>query len=92
MTKSDFIAAYAEKTKETKKRAGELVDTFLEQIQTNLVKGNQVQFIGWGSFEVRKVAEKMGKNPKTGAAIKIPAKKAVKFKVGKKLAEKVKGK
>jgi DNA-binding protein HU-beta len=92
MTKADFIAKFAEKTGETKRRAGELVETFLGVAEGSLVKGDSVTFIGWGSFEVRKLKEKMGKNPKTGAAIKIPAKKVVRFKAGKKLADKVKGK
>ncbi|MCX7820412.1 MAG: HU family DNA-binding protein [Brevinematales bacterium] len=90
MTKTDFIDLLAAKTGETKKRAGELVDTFLSIIESSLAKGETVQFVGWGTFEVQKKAEKMGRNPKTGAPIKIPAKKVVKFKVGKKLAEKVK--
>ncbi|MGC8765381.1 MAG: HU family DNA-binding protein [Brevinematia bacterium] len=90
MTKTDFIDLLAAKTGETKKRAGELVDTFLSIIESALVKGETVQFVGWGTFEVQKKAEKMGRNPKTGAPLKIPAKKVVKFKVGKKLAEKVK--
>ena len=90
MTKTDFIDLLAAKTGETKKRAGELIDTFLSIIESSLVKGETVQFVGWGTFEVQKKAEKMGRNPKTGAPLKIPAKKVVKFKVGKKLAEKVK--
>ncbi len=90
MTKTDFIDLLAAKTGETKKRAGELVDTFLSIIESSLAKGETVQFVGWGTFEVQKKAEKMGRNPKTGAPLKIPAKKVVKFKVGKKLAEKVK--
>ncbi len=90
MTKTDFIDLLAAKTGETKKRAGELVDTFLSIIESSLAKGETVQFVGWGTFEVQKKAEKIGRNPKTGAPLKIPAKKVVKFKVGKKLAEKVK--
>jgi DNA-binding protein HU-beta len=90
MTKADFIVKYSNKTGESKKRAGELVDSFLQTIQENLVKGESVQFVGWGTFQVQKKPEKIGRNPKTGDKIKIPAKKVVKFKVGKKLAEKVK--
>ena len=90
MTKADFIVKYSDKTGETKKRTGELVDSFLLTIQENLLKGEAVQFVGWGTFQVQKKPEKIGRNPKTGEKIKIPAKKVVKFKVGKKLAEKIK--
>lgn len=89
MTKKDFVELYATKTATTKKRAGELVETFLSSIEEVLEKGDNVQFVGWGSFEVKETKERTGRNPKTGEAIQIPAKKAVKFKVGKKLAEKV---
>lgn len=89
MNKTDFIDLLAAKAGETKKRAGELLDIFLSIIESSLAKGESVQFVGWGTFEVQKKKEKMGRNPKTGAPLKIPAKKVVKFKVGKKLAAKV---
>ncbi len=89
MTKKDFIDRYAEKTGESKKRSAELVEAFLEVVEDSLAAGSGVQFVGWGSFEVKETAERMGRNPKTGEAIKIPAKKAVKFKAGKKLSDKV---
>ncbi len=91
MTKKDFVEKYAEKTGESKKRAGELVEAFLGTVEDALVAGDNVQFVGWGTFEVKETAERMGRNPKTGEAIKIPAKKAAKFKAGKKLADKVNG-
>ncbi len=90
MTKADFIARFANKVGESKKRAGDLVDSFLLAIQDALVKGDSVQFVGWGTFQIQKKNAKIGRNPKTGAKINIAAKKVVKFKVGKKLAEKVK--
>jgi DNA-binding protein HU-beta len=90
MTKADFIVRFANKVGESKKRAGELVDSFLTTIQEHLVKGDSVQFVGWGTFQVQKKPERIGRNPKTGAKIKIPSKKVVKFKMGKKLADKVK--
>lgn len=90
MTKADFIDAFKEKAGvETKKMATEYVETFLAVVEESLVKGDGVQFVGWGAFEVKNTAEKMGRNPKTGEEIKIPAKKAVKFKAGKKLSDKV---
>ena len=90
MTKADFVDAFKEKTGvETKKKAADLVEAFLEVVEESLVKGDNVQFVGWGAFEVKNTAEKMGRNPKTGEEIKIPARKSVKFKAGKKLGDKV---
>lgn len=91
MTKKDFVDKYAEKVGESKKRAGELVEAFLAVVEDGLTANDNIQFVGWGTFEVKATAERTGRNPKTGEEIKIPAKKAVKFKAGKKLVEKVNG-
>ena len=89
MSKKEFVEAYAKSTGETKKRAEELVNEFLGTVEATLVKGDSVQFVGWGSFAVQKRAARNGRNPQTGKDIKIAAKKVVKFKVGKKLADKI---
>ena len=89
MSKKEFIEAYAKATGEAKKRAEELVNEFLLTVENSLIKGETVQFVGWGTFDVQKRAARTGRNPQTGKEIKIAAKKVVKFKVGKKLAEKV---
>lgn len=89
MSKKEFVEAYAVATGETKKRAEELVNLFLETVEESVVKGNDVQFVGWGSFKVQERAARTGINPKTTKKIKIAAKKVLKFKVGKKLADKV---
>ena len=89
MSKKEFIEAYAKATGETKKRAEELVNEFLLTVENSLIKGETVQFVGWGTFDVQKRAARTGRNPQTGKEIKIATKKVVKFKVGKKLAEKV---
>ena len=89
MTKKDFIDIYAEKTGESKKKAGELVEAFLEVVEASLSKGDTVQFVGGGTFEVKTTAERIGRNPKTGVETMIPSRKVVKFKVGKLLADKV---
>ena len=89
MSKKEFVDAYAKATGETKKRSEELVNQFLETVEKTLLKGDSVQFVGWGTFDVQKRAARTGRNPQTGKEIKIAAKKVVKFKVGKKLAEKV---
>ena len=89
MSKKEFVEAYAKATGETKKRAEELVNEFLGTVEKSLTKGNSVQFVGWATFGVQKRAARKGRNPQTGKEIKIAAKKVVKFKVGKKLADKV---
>ena len=89
MSKKEFVDAYAKATGETKKRAEELVNQFLETVEKTLLNGDSVQFVGWGTFEVKKRAARTGINPQTKKEIKIPAKKVVKFKVGKKLADSV---
>ena len=91
MSKKEFVDAYAKATGETKKRAEELVNAFLGTTEEFLVKGESIQFVGWGTFEVKKRAAREGTKPSTGKPIKIKAKKVVKFKVGKKLADKVAG-
>lgn len=92
MSKKAFIEAYAKATGETKKRSEELVSAFLATVQKQLLSGETVQFVGWGSFSVQKRAARKGVNPATKKPIKIAAKKVVKFKVGKKLADKIAGK
>lgn len=90
MNKKEFIAAYAEKIGETKKKSEELMNQFLDLVEENLVEGKEVQFIGWGTFYVKEMPARNGVNPATGEKIKISAKKVVKFKAGKKLSEMVK--
>ena len=89
MSKKEFVDAYAKATGETKKRSEELVNQFLETVEKTLLKGDSVQFVGWGTFEVKERAARTGINPQTKKEIKIPAKNVVKFKVGKKLADSV---
>ena len=89
MSKKEFVDAYAKATEETKKRSEELVNQFLETVEKTLLKGDSVQFVGWGTFEVKERAARTGINPQTKKEIKIPAKNVVKFKVGKKLADSV---
>ena len=87
MNKSDLIAAIAAKTGETKKSAEALVNAFVEVVTESLVKGDKVQLVGFGSFEVRKRAARKGRNPQTKEEIKIPASKAPVFKAGKALKD-----
>ena len=90
MTKKEFIEKYHTKTEfNTKVESERTLNTLLETIQECLVEGNDVAFIGWGTFEVAERVERTGRNPKTGETMTIPAKKVVKFKVGSKLKEAV---
>lgn len=87
MNKSDLIAAIAAKTGDTKKSAEETVNAFVNVVTEALVKGDKVQLVGFGSFEVRKRAARKGRNPQTKEEIKIPASKAPVFKAGKALKD-----
>ncbi len=87
MNKSDLVAAMAAKTGDTKKSAEETLNAFIDVVTDALVKGEKVQLVGFGSFEVRKRAARKGRNPQTKEEIKIPASKAPVFKAGKALKD-----
>ena len=91
MNKSELIAAIAAKTGETKKDAEAALNAFVDVVTETLVKGDKVQLVGFGSFEVRKRAARKGRNPQTKEEIKIPASKAPVFKAGKALKDLVNG-
>ena len=92
MNKSDLVAAMAAKTGDTKKSAEEALNAFVDVVTAALVKGEKVQLVGFGSFEVRKRAARKGRNPQTKEEIKIPASKAPVFKAGKALKDLVNNK
>ena len=87
MNKSELIAAIAAKTGATKKDAEATLNAFIDVVTEALIKGDKVQLVGFGSFEVRKRAARKGRNPQTKEEIKIPASKAPVFKAGKALKE-----
>ena len=87
MNKADLIAAIAAKTGETKKDAEATLNAFVNVVSETLAKGDKVQLVGFGSFEVRKRAARKGRNPQTKEEIKIPASKAPVFKAGKALKD-----
>lgn len=89
MRKPELAAAIAEKADLTKEKASEIITVITEQIAKALSEGDSVSLIGFGTFEVRSRAERMGKNPQTGAAITIPAAKVPAFKAGKGLKDAV---
>jgi len=89
MNKGELIAKIAEESKLTKKAAEAALDAFVSSVEGALKKGEKVQLIGFGTFEVRQRAARKGRNPQTKAEIKIPASKAPVFKAGKALKETV---
>ena len=89
MNKAELIAAVAAKTGDTKKGVEASINAFVDVVTEALVKGDKVQLVGFGSFEVRKRAARKGRNPQTKEEIKIPASKAPVFKAGKALKDKV---
>ena len=87
MNKAELVAALAAKTGDTKKASEASVNAFVDVVTNALVKGDKVQLVGFGSFEVRKRAARKGRNPQTKEEIKIPASKAPDFKAGKALKD-----
>jgi len=90
MNKAELIDAIAKEAKLSKVDSGKALDSTINAISKALKKGDRVALIGFGSFSVAKRAARTGRNPQTGKAIKIAAKKVAKFKVGAALAKAVK--
>ncbi|NLY88609.1 MAG: HU family DNA-binding protein [Firmicutes bacterium] len=89
MTKAELIEQVAEKTNLTKKDSGKAVDAVLATMTEALARGEKIQLVGFGSFEVRERGARTGRNPQTGAAITIAARKVPVFKPGKALKDAV---
>jgi DNA-binding protein HU-beta len=89
MTKADLITAVAQKAELTKKDADAALTAVIDSITEALKKGEKVQLVGFGSFEVRERAAREGVNPQTQKKIKIPASKVPAFKAGKALKDAV---
>jgi len=90
MNKQELIATVALKCEMSKKSSDVAVTAVFEVIEDALAKGEKVQLVNFGTFEVKDRAERQGKNPKTQESITIPAKKAPAFKAGKGLKNKIK--
>lgn len=90
MNKTELVAAVAEKAELSKKDADQAVNAVIEAVTEALKSGDKVQVVGFGTFEVRARAEKMGRNPRTGETQLIPASKLPAFKAGKALKDAVK--
>ena len=89
MNKTELVAAIAKKTELSKKDAEKAVKAFTEVVTAELKKGGKIQLVGFGTFEVSKRAAREGRNPQTGATMKIKASKTPKFKAGKALKDAV---
>ena len=83
MNKAELITAVAQKSGLTRKDADKVVASVLESITETLASGEKVSIVGFGTFEAKVRAAHIGRNPATGAEIKIPASKAPAFKAGK---------
>jgi DNA-binding protein HU-beta len=90
MTKAELVSKIASEAGITKSKADKAVDGLVSAISGALAGGDKITLVGFGTFSVAARSAREGRNPRTGAKIKIPAKKAVKFKAGKTLSEKVK--
>ena len=91
MTKTEFVAKLAESAKISKKQAGVVFTTFVDTITGSLKSGARIALPGLGSFSTVKREARKGRNPQTGAEIKIPARKAVKFSTSGALSKDING-
>ncbi len=87
MNKAELIAQVAEKSDLTKKDAERAVSALIETVEEALVRGDRVQLVGFGTFEIRERAARKGRNPQTGQEIDIAATRVPVFKAGKALRE-----
>lgn len=90
MTKVNMVEAVARHAGVTKAESARVVDAFVKSVTEALSKGEKVTMTGFGTFEVRQRAARMGRNPQTGATIQIPAQRTPAFRAGKSLKDAVK--
>jgi DNA-binding protein HU-beta len=89
MTREEIITQIAKDADSTKVAARAALDSFLSCVTKTLKKGGRVSLVGFGTFSVTKRNARTGRNPRTGEAIQIKARKVAKFKAGKELSETV---
>ena len=89
MNKTGLVAAVAEQADISKKDAEKVLKAFVDVVTEEMKKGEKVQLVGFGTFEVSERAAREGRNPQTGKTMKIEACKAPKFKAGKALKDAV---
>jgi DNA-binding protein HU-beta len=89
MNKGELVSKIADDTGLSKTQANAALNSFVDAVTKSLKSGDKVTLVGFGTFTVSKRTARTGRNPKTGAAIKIKAKKVARFKAGKELAAKL---
>ena len=89
VTKKELVARIAERTKQTKVVAKEIIQMFLDEIIEELARGNRLEFREFGVFEIKTRAARKAQNPRTLEKVDVPAKRVVKFKVGRLMKERV---
>ena len=89
ITKKELVNRIADRTGQTKVVVKDIVQMFLDEIIEELATGNRLEFREFGVFEVRDRAARRAQNPRTLQKVAVPAKKVVKFKVGRSMREKV---
>tara|TARA_R110002073_G_scaffold336529_2_gene534770 strand:+ start:1374 stop:1709 length:336 start_codon:yes stop_codon:yes gene_type:complete len=87
MNKTELIEAVATRSKTSKAQTATMLNELIKVVQKTMADGNNVQLVGFGTFSVTERASREGRNPATGKTMTIPAKKVVKFKPGKTLAD-----
>lgn len=87
MNKTELVAAIADEAGISKKDAEKALKAFTDVVAEELKKGEKIQLVGFGTFEVSERAARTGRNPQSGEEMKIPASKAPKFKAGKALKD-----
>lgn len=87
MNKAELIAAMAEKAELSKKDSEKALKAFIDVVTDELVKGEKIQLVGFGTFEVSERPAREGRNPQTGETMQIAASKSPKFKAGKALKD-----
>ena len=87
MNKTELIAAVAEAAEVSKKDSEKVLKAFVDVVTEELKKGEKVQLVGFGTFEVTERAAREGRNPQTGETMEIKASKTPKFKAGKALKD-----
>ena len=92
MNKEELVQEVSKKAKVSQKEAAEVIGAWVDTIQKTVSKGKKVTLVGFGTFESRKRAARIGRNPQTGKELKIAAKKVPAFSAGKKFKATVAGK
>ena len=89
MNKEELVHEIVKKTKQSQKQSAEILDALVETIEKTVAKGKKITLVGFGTFEPRKRAARIGRNPQTGKELKIAAKTVPAFAPGKKFKETV---